>query len=185
MAEVSANAAPDARPAHEVSDVEAKLTAKKSKGEWVSQNINQVHEEQMTFGQRLADKLAVVAGSWSFILGFLGILLVWVIVNGVVLLNRSFDPYPFILLNLVLSGMAGVQAPVIMMSQNRQEAKDRLRAEHDYEVNLKAEMEIEQLHRKMDNLRERQWKELVEMQQTQIKLLEQQLAMLQQVADKK
>ncbi len=136
----------------------------------------------MTFGQRISDHLADVVGSWGFILGFLAMIVLWIGVNTFLLVSRKpWDPYPYILLNLMLSLLAGIQAPVIMMSQNRQEAKDRIRAEHDYEVNLKAELEIEQLHLKMDTLRETQWRELVAMQQHQIELLEKQIALLQEV----
>ncbi|MCL4458967.1 MAG: DUF1003 domain-containing protein [Chloroflexi bacterium] len=138
----------------------------------ISQNINVLHEESLTFGERMADRLADLAGSWGLILSFLALVMIWIIINVVEVVVRPWDPYPFILLNLFLSLLAGIQAPVIMMSQNRQEAKDRLRAEHDYEVNLKAEIEIEQLHAKMDLLREKQWQDLVALQQQQIAMLE-------------
>ncbi len=167
---------------HRVSEAERRLLEKLKRGEHVSKNVNLLQEEQLTLGQKLADRLADVAGSWGFILSFLGLILAWIVINGILLLQRSWDPYPFILLNLILSLLAGLQAPVIMMSQNRQETKDRIRAEHDYEVNLKAEMEIEQLHAKLDALRETQWSELVELQQRQISMLEQQIQMLQKLA---
>jgi uncharacterized membrane protein len=153
-------------------------------GEVVSQNVNEVHAEQMTFGQRVADSLATLVGSWPFIIAFVGTLVVWVLVNAYLLVEKPFDPYPFILLNLVLSGLAGLQAPVIMMSQNRQAARDRIAADLDFQVNRKAELEIEDLHMKMDLLREKQWEELVVMQQKQISLLEQQIEMLQRLQDK-
>ena len=139
----------------------------------ISRNINREFDEKLTFGQRLADRVAVFGGSWTFILIFCLILLIWVALNSFILLHRggAFDPYPYILLNLVLSMLAALQAPVIMMSQNRQAAKDRLDAAHDYEVNLKAELEIMSLHEKVDLLRERQWGELLELQQEQIRLL--------------
>ncbi len=139
----------------------------------VSRNINKEFDEQLTFGQRLADRVASFGGSWTFIIIFGCILLAWVILNSFILAkhNAAFDPYPYILLNLFLSMMASVQAPVIMMSQNRQAAKDRLDAAHDYEINLKAELEIASLHAKMDKLRDKQWAELVAMQQEQINLL--------------
>ena len=139
----------------------------------VSRNTNKEFDEQLTFGQRLADRVATFGGSWTFISIFGAILLVWIVLNSFVLAryNSSFDPYPYILLNLFLSMMASVQAPIIMMSQNRQAAKDRLDAAHDYEINLKAELEIASLHAKMDELREKQWSELVAMQQEQINLL--------------
>lgn len=139
----------------------------------VSRNTNQTFDASLTFGQRLADKVAAFGGSWTFIIIFVGILLSWVALNSVVLAKQhdAFDPYPYILLNLVLSMLAAIQAPVIMMSQNRQAAKDRLDAAHDYEVNMKAELEISALHSKLDALREQQWAELVAMQQEQIRLL--------------
>ena len=139
----------------------------------VSRNTNKEFDEQLTFGQRLADRVATFGGSWTFISIFGAILLIWIVLNSFVLAryNSSFDPYPYILLNLFLSMMASVQAPIIMMSQNRQAAKDRLDAAHDYEINLKAELEIASLHAKMDELREKQWSELVAMQQEQINLL--------------
>lgn len=139
----------------------------------VSHDINREFETRMTFGQRVADKVASFGGSWTFILIFGAILLFWVMLNSFLLARRgeTFDPYPYILLNLFLSMLAALQAPVIMMSQNRQAAKDRLDAAHDYEVNLKAELEILSLHEKLDELRESKWTELVSMQQEQIKLL--------------
>lgn len=139
----------------------------------VSRNTNKEFDDQLTFGQRVADKVAAFGGSWTFIMIFASVLLAWVVLNSVVLAkrNQAFDPYPYILLNLFLSMLAAIQAPIIMMSQNRLAAKDRLDAAHDYEVNLKAEMEIETLHRKLDELREQKWAELVEMQQEQIRLL--------------
>ncbi|MCX6021380.1 MAG: DUF1003 domain-containing protein, partial [Chloroflexi bacterium] len=132
----------------------------------------------MTFGQRMADMLARLAGSWRFILGILGVCGVWMLLNSRELLFKLWDPYPFNLLSLALSLMAGVPAPVIMMSQNRQEERDRLQAQHDYEVNMKAELEIEELHQKMDDLRLRQWQELLELQQRQIAMLEEQVRRL-------
>jgi CRP/FNR family transcriptional regulator, cyclic AMP receptor protein len=121
----------------------------------VSRNLNVEEQERMTLGQRVADKVASFGGSWTFISIFAGILLVWILLNTSALLAHHFDPYPYILLNLFLSMIAAVQAPVIMMSQNRQAAKDRLKGDLDYEVNLKAELEVAQLHRKVDNLYER------------------------------
>jgi uncharacterized membrane protein len=125
-----------------------------------------------TFGEIVADKVAAFGGSWTFIIIFGSVLVGWVFLNSFILLNRGFDPYPYILLNLFLSMLAAIQAPVIMMSQNRQEAKDRQTAEHDYEINLKAELEICAIQEKLDELREQKWAELVEMQQQQIRLLE-------------
>ncbi len=124
-------------------------------------------------GQRAADVVARFGGSWTFIGLFVVVLLVWVTLNTAVLtgLTRVFDPYPYILLNLVLSMLAAIQAPIILMSNNRQSEKDRAHAEHDYEVNLKAELEIMLLHEKFDHLRQQQWSELLAMQREQIALL--------------
>ena len=127
-----------------------------------------------TFGERLADRIASFGGSWTFIILFGGSIIAWVIVNTVILLNWGngpFDPYPFILLNLFLSMVASIQAPIIMMSQNRQAEHDRVDAAHDYEVNLKAELEIMVLHEKMDLLKDTQWSELISIQQEQLRLL--------------
>ena len=142
-------------------------------GKTIARNTNREFEENLTYGQRLADQVASFGGSWKFITIFMSILLSWIILNSFILarMNSAFDPYPFILLNLILSMLAAIQAPIIMMSQNRQAAKDRLDAAHDYEVNMKAEMEIAELHKKMDQLREQQWMELLEMQKEQIQLL--------------
>jgi uncharacterized membrane protein len=141
----------------------------------ISKNVVQDLSKQSTFGQRMADKVASFGGSWIFISIFMGVMIIWVLLNSFILikLNSSFDPYPYILLNLVLSMLAAIQAPIILMSQNRQAYKDRLSAEHDYEVNLKAELEIIGLHEKVDLLREHQWDELIAIQQEQLKLLSQ------------
>jgi uncharacterized membrane protein len=136
-----------------------------------ARNPNEVIEEAQTLRDRVADAVARFGGSWSFLGTFTVTLLVYVAVN-VLLATRAWDPYPFILLNLFLSMLAAVQAPVIMMSQNRQAAKDRIRAEHEYEVNLKAEIEIGQVHKKLDDLRDTRWKDLVDMQRRQIEYLE-------------
>lgn len=121
----------------------------------VSENINKSHEETLTFGDKMSDKLADFVGSWTFIIIFGFILILWMAINTVGMINH-FDPYPFILLNLVLSCLAAIQAPIIMMSQNRQEEKDRMRAQNDYEINLKAEFIIEDLHNKVDKILQNQ-----------------------------
>ena len=141
----------------------------------ISRNVVKDFSEQLTFGQKLADKVATFGGSWTFILIFAVVLVIWVLLNSFVLItyDESFDPYPYILLNLFLSMLAAIQAPIILMSQNRQAYKDRLSAEHDYEVNLKAELEIMALHEKIDLLRERQWSELISIQKEQLGLLSQ------------
>ena len=127
--------------------------------------------DNRTFGQIVADKVASFGGSWTFIISFFIFITIWISSNVFLLLNKGFDPYPFILLNLVLSCLAAIQAPVIMMSQNRQEAKDRLRSQNDYQINLKAELEIRHLHDKLDHLLSHQWQRLAEMQEIQLDLL--------------
>jgi uncharacterized membrane protein len=137
----------------------------------VSRYVDAELLERRTLGERVADRVAAFGGSWTFIGLFAAVLIAWVTLNTVILARRAFDPYPYILLNLFLSMIAALQAPVIMMSQNRQAARDRLNAKIDYEVNLKAEMEIRALHDKLDALREAQWSELVRLQQEQLRLL--------------
>jgi len=140
--------------------------------EILSSDISKQFEKKLTFGEKLSDTIASFGGSWTFIIVFSLILLVWIGVNSFVLATRAFDPYPYILMNLVLSALAALQAPVIMMSQNRSEARDRLRGENDYKINLKAELEIRHLHEKIDHLLRRQYNRLFEIQQIQIELLE-------------
>jgi uncharacterized membrane protein len=140
--------------------------------EIVSSDISKQFERKLTFGERLSDHIAEFGGSWKFLITFGAVIFVWIGANAVLLATRAFDPYPFILLNLILSCLAAVQAPIIMMSQNRAEARDRLRAEHDYKINLKAELEIRHLHEKLDHLLSRQYNRLFEIQQIQIELLE-------------
>jgi len=155
-----------------LSDLEHSVVSKITRRGRVSKLVHQDMETQMTFGERVADKVAQFGGSWGFISLFGGILVVWMVVNAWVLARHPFDPYPFILLNLVLSTLAALQAPVIMMSQNRQAHKDRRHAQQDYEVNLMAEIEIRDLHDKLDSLRFKQWHELWHIQKRQIELLE-------------
>lgn len=140
--------------------------------EILSRNPEKELQSSLTMGQRLADRIAALGGSWKFITLFLTALFFWIAINAVVLVSRPFDPYPFILLNLILSCMAAIQAPVIMMSQNRQETRDRMHAMHDYQVNLKAELEIRHLHQKIDHLLSRQWERLVEIQEIQMELID-------------
>jgi uncharacterized membrane protein len=139
----------------------------------ISKNTAIIHDDSKTIGQRAADAVAKFGGSWAFIILFGVTLVCWVILNSFILANysKAFDPYPYILLNLFLSMLASIQAPIILMSQNRQAEKDRLNAEHDYEVNLKAELEIMLLHEKVDLLREGQWSELIAIQKEQLRLL--------------
>jgi uncharacterized membrane protein len=140
--------------------------------EILSADISKQFERKLTFGERLSDHIAEFGGSWKFLITFGAVLIGWIVLNALVLFNRGFDPYPFILLNLILSCLAAVQAPIIMMSQNRAEARDRLRAENDYKVNLKAELEIRHLHEKIDHLLRRQYNRLFEIQEIQIELLQ-------------
>lgn len=139
----------------------------------IARNTVAEFDTRVTLGQRAADAVASFGGSWTFIALFGAILVIWVVANSMILVqyNKSFDPYPYILLNLFLSMLAAIQAPIILMSQNRQAEKDRLHAEHDYEVNLKAELEIMLLHEKVDLLREGQWSELLAIQKEQLHLL--------------
>ncbi|HMT52955.1 MAG TPA: DUF1003 domain-containing protein [Saprospiraceae bacterium] len=138
----------------------------------LSENIQDEIEAELTFGQRLADKVATFGGSWAFIITFFTFILIWMIINIWFLATSPFDPYPFILLNLILSCLAAIQAPIIMMSQNRQEQKDRQRGEHDYKINLKAELEIKLLSEKIDHLLAHQNKKLLEIQEVQTDYLE-------------
>src|SRR6266496_1361227 len=140
--------------------------------EILSSDIEKQFEKKLTVGERLSDRIVEFGGSWKFLITFGAVIFLWIGANAVLLATRAFDPYPFILLNLILSCLAAVQAPVIMMSQNRAEARDRLRAENDYKVNLKAELEIRHLHEKIDHLLRKQYNRLFEIQQIQIELLE-------------
>jgi uncharacterized membrane protein len=137
-----------------------------------------------TFGERLADRVASFGGSWKFIIVFGSVLVVWISINSILFFGKPFDPYPFILLNLILSCIAAIQAPVIMMSQNRKEERDRKRAENDYLVNLKAEIEIRNLHQKVNILIEDQYKSLYDSQCRQIELMEELAEKLNQLSTK-
>lgn len=134
-------------------------------------NIEPDLERNVTFGERLADRIAEFGGSWSFISMFFAILIGWMALNSAALMSEPFDPFPYILLNLALSCLAAIQGPIIMMSQNRQETHDRRRSENDYRINLKAELEIRHLHEKLDFLIAHQWHRLLEIQQIQIDLM--------------
>lgn len=153
-----------------LSELEKEVIEALHKNQVISDNIDDVIDEESTFGQRIADKIADFGGSWTFIIAFLILLFSWIGIN-LYLLTKPFDPYPFILLNLILSSIAALQAPVIMMSQNRQEQKDRQRSKHDYQVNLKAELEIRMLHEKIDHLILNQQQRLFEIQQIQVDML--------------
>jgi uncharacterized membrane protein len=155
----------------ELSSLDRSVIESLARHETLAENVDAQFQKKLSLGERLADRIADFGGSWTFISLFAGFILIWIVINTIVLLVRPFDPYPFILLNLLLSCLAAVQAPIIIMSQNRQEARDRLRSENDYRVNLKAELEIRQLHEKLDHLLQHQWERLVEIQQIQIELM--------------
>ncbi len=152
----------------DLSQLEQEVIVSMKEQETLTENLNLTFEKSITFGQRVADRVASFGGSWTFIGLFSFVLVIWIGINSVSLFFRPFDPYPYILLNLILSCLAAVQAPVIMMSQNRMEARDRLRSENDYQVNLKAELEIRHLHEKLDVLLKHQWQKLLEIQQIQM-----------------
>jgi uncharacterized membrane protein len=158
----------------ELDAIDKKIIQHITERKQTSRNVHVEIDKELTFGQRLADKIAGFGGSWTFILIFLSSLAFWVILNSLILsrIGKDFDPYPYILLNLFLSMLASIQAPLILMSQNRQATKDRATAEHDYEVNLKAELEIMALHEKVDDLRVKQWEDLMVVQNRQIALLQ-------------
>lgn len=157
----------------ELSILEEEVIKSLKDQELLSENIDNEFEQSLSFGEHAADKVAEFGGSWRFIILFGTVLVLWIAINSVFLLKKPFDPYPFILLNLVLSCLAAIQAPIIMMSQNRQEAKDRMRGESDYRVNLKAELEIRHLNMKMDQLLTHQWTRLLEIQQIQMEVMKQ------------
>lgn len=155
----------------EVTALEEQVLSSLREHEVLTKNTEAGYEGARTLGERLADHLASFGGSWAFMGYFAALLAVWIGANSLVFLWHPPDPYPFILLNLILSCLASIQAPIIMMSQNRQEAKDRVRSQHDYQVNLKAELEIRQLHEKIDHLLAHQWERMVQIQELQIELL--------------
>jgi uncharacterized membrane protein len=155
----------------ELTSLEEEVLTSLQRHDVLSTNVEADLEQARTLGERLADRLADFGGSWLFLMCFGAFMALWIGMNSFVLWRHPIDPYPFILLNLVLSCLAAIQAPIIMMSQNRQEARDRLRSEHDYQVNLKAELEIRHLHEKIDHMLSHQWERLVDIQEIQIELL--------------
>lgn len=155
----------------EVSNLEYEVIHSMQQHDLISKNVENKLDQRWSFGERLADKIATFGGSWAFLMCFGAFLVLWILVNTVAMVNHPADPYPFILLNLILSCLAAIQAPIIMMSQNRQEAKDRMRSENDYQVNLKAELEIRNLHEKIDHLLMHQWDRLAKIQEIQLDLL--------------
>ncbi len=154
-----------------LSELEQEVLKALNNNKIISDNIDRAIDDHLTIGQKLADKIAAFGGSWTFIISFFGFIFLWIGVNVFFLLVKVFDPYPFILLNLILSCLAALQAPLIMMSQNRLEEKDRERSKNDYQVNLKAEIEIRMLHEKMDHLILHQQQRLFEIQRLQVEML--------------
>jgi uncharacterized membrane protein len=155
----------------EISFLEAEVVESLKTHDTLTENIEDEYDDVRTLGDRVADWVAAFGGSWTFIIGFFVFLGLWMMLNVALGDKQAFDAYPFILLNLILSTLAAFQAPIIMMSQRRQEAKDRLRALNEYKVNLKAELEIRHLHEKVDHLLNRQWERLTEIQQVQIEMM--------------
>lgn len=155
----------------QLDELETEVLRSLKENDILAENAEEVFEGELTFGERLSDSIASFGGSWRFIITFGVVLASWIALNIVGLFAQPFDPYPFILLNLVLSCLAALQAPIIMMSQNRQEARDRIRSKNDYKINLKAELEIRHLHEKIDHLLIHQWQRLMEIQQIQVELM--------------
>ncbi len=156
----------------ELSDLDRRVAESLEHHETIAENVEEEYEDQRTTGEKLSDQLAAFGGSWLFLIVFFAFLLVWMGINIYQGEKAAFDAYPFILLNLILSTIAAIQAPIIMMSQRRVEEKDRLRSENDYKVNLKAELEIRHLHEKVDHLLTKQWERLIELQQLQLEVLQ-------------
>lgn len=155
-----------------VRELDAAVLSEMAAGKIVADNLAEIEQQRLTPGDRLADRIASFGGSWTFIAIFLATLVVWMVVNALILGRGAFDPYPFILLNLVLSCVAAIQAPVILMSQNRQEKRDREAAENDYKTNLKAELEIRMLHDKIDHVLIHQLERMLEIQELHTEVLE-------------
>lgn len=155
----------------ELSSLDKEVLESLEKQKIVTENINEQFAHELTFGEKISDKIAQCGGSWSFILSFIALIFIWTVSNAVWFTN-PLDPFPFILLNLILSCIAAIQAPVIMMSQNRQAARDRLQLDDNYRTNLKAELEIKLLHSKLDLFTKNQWDRMLELQQIQMDLLE-------------
>lgn len=155
----------------ELSTLEHEVVRSLQNHQTLASDVDSDFDENRSFGERLADRIADFGGSWTFLISFALFIVAWIVMNSLVLYWRPVDPFPYILLNLLLSCLAAIQAPVIMMSQNRQEAKDRLRARNDYQVNLKAELEIRHLHEKIDHLLSHQWERMIDIQEVQLDLL--------------
>jgi uncharacterized membrane protein len=156
----------------ELSTIDQEVVRSLTEHDLLAKDLSQEYDDQLTFGERIADRVAEFGGSWSFIGFFVSVIIVWLIVNATAFFIQPFDPYPFILLNLVLSCIAALQAPIIIMSQNRQAERDRMRAKEDYKVNLKAELEIRQISDKIDHMLTKQWERMTDIQQIQMELME-------------
>jgi uncharacterized membrane protein len=162
----------------ELSHLESEVVNSIAANKLISDNIEIELDRKLTFGERLSDRIADFGGSWTFIIIFFMILFIWIAINVWLLTSKPFDPYPFILLNLILSCLASIQAPIIMMSQNRKESRDRLRSENDYKINLKAELEIRVIHEKLDHMVAHQNQKMLEIQEIQADFLEDIMKML-------
>ncbi len=162
----------------ELSNLENEVVNSIARNKLISDNIEVELDKKLTFGERLSDRIANFGGSWRFIIIFFLMLFAWIAINIFLLVRKPFDPYPFILLNLILSCLASIQAPIIMMSQNRKEARDRLRSENDYKINLKAELEIRVIHEKLDHMVAHQNQKMLEIQEIQADFLEDIMKML-------
>ena len=156
----------------ELSQIEHDVLESLHENETIVEDLNRQFDESLGFGDRLADRVAAIGGSWGFVIGFGTVLLIWIIINTVVLMSGAFDPYPFILLNLFLSMLAAIQAPIIMMSQNRSAARDRQQAENDFKTNLKAELEVRAIGQKLDELLHNHWARLMELQEMQMQMMQ-------------
>lgn len=156
----------------ELSTIDQEVVRSLTEHDLLAKDVSSEYDKQLTFGERVADRVAEFGGSWGFIGFFVSIIIVWLIVNASAFFIKPFDPYPFILLNLVLSCIAALQAPIIIMSQNRQAERDRMRAKEDYKVNLKAELEIRQISDKIDHMLTKQWERMIDIQQIQMELME-------------
>ncbi|HEY5570034.1 MAG TPA: DUF1003 domain-containing protein [Bacteroidales bacterium] len=168
----------------ELSELEKTVLTSITSNSTLTDKIEGEDTQALTIGQKVADKVATFGGSWTFIISFGVFILIWISINAYWLLNKGFDPYPFILLNLILSCLAALQAPVIMMSQNRQEEKDRDRSKRDYMINLKSELEIRTLHEKIDHFIMDQQQELLQLQKVQIEMMNDILKQIETKKDK-
>jgi len=160
----------------EISKLDKEVLKSFEDHEILAENLNTKLQRSLRIGEKLSDKIAKFGGSWRFIIFFFSTVIIWMVLNTLFFINNPFDPYPYILLNLVLSCLAAVQAPIIMMSQNRQAERDRVKADYEYTTNLKAELEIRQLNAKVDQLMKKHWSRLLEIQQMQLDLAEELLS---------